>query len=154
MICAQALCSMKPKSRIPRTIYEAGYAWPTMIRAANTMRDTRDYCRSCERCQKSADLADFPVEPRRPIIILEPCEMITVNYAGPFEATIMTGHSYMLITIDTMTGFAHTEATVHADGNSTIRMLKVFFNRHRYLRVVRAFRHSTTMNSMYLWVFG
>src|SRR5258706_588600 len=51
-----------------KKIYEAGYAWPTMI------RDTREYCQSCERCQKGADLVDFPVEPLRPIIMLEPFE--------------------------------------------------------------------------------
>jgi len=49
---------------------------------------------------KAQDLIDFPVGPLRPIIMLEPFEMGTLDYTGPFEA--VQGHSYILVLIENM----------------------------------------------------
>ena len=52
----------------------------------------------------------------------------------------MTGHGYMLITIDDMTGFGDVEATTDADGAATIRILTRFFDWHVFKRVVHSDR--------------
>jgi hypothetical protein len=68
-----------------RGIYCRFY-WPTLRHDAYT------WVQTCDACQKAKDLTEFRVEPLRPIVCLELGEILTVDYAGPFNPSSPRGH--------------------------------------------------------------
>jgi len=88
--------------------------------------------------QKSQGLIDFPVEPLRPIIMLERFEKVTLDYADPFEA--VQGHSYILVLIENMTGYLDLAICRMATGDATVKMLKTYCLRYGFPRVTHTDR--------------
>jgi hypothetical protein len=112
-----------------RRIYRF-FFWPTM------RYDIHRYVQSCDRCQKAKDLAEYPVEPLRPIVCLEPFEIIHVDYSGPYEPS--SGKKYCLYMIDAFTGWLEVEACPRATGAMTIRLLEVYCKRVGFPRVIHS----------------
>jgi transposase InsO family protein len=106
------------------------FFWPTM------RYDIHHYVQSCDRCQKARDLAEYPVEPLRPIVCLEPFEIIHVDYSGPYEQS--AGKRYCLYIIDAFTGWLEVEACSRATAEMTIRLLEGYCTRFGFPRVIHS----------------
>lgn len=76
------------------------------------------------------------MEPLRPIIMLHPFEMVTVDYAGPFKP--VGGHVYVLVIIENMTGFLEMATSRTATGSTTIKALNQYFRQYGYSRVIHS----------------
>jgi hypothetical protein len=112
-----------------RRIYRC-FFWPTM------RLDIHNYVKSCDRCQKARDLAEYPVEPLRPIVCLEPFEIIHVDYSGPYEPS--AGKKYCLYIIDAFTGWLEVEACSRATGDMSIRLLEEYCKRFGFPQVIHS----------------
>jgi transposase InsO family protein len=112
-----------------RRIYRC-FFWPTM------RLDIYNYVKSCDRCQKARDLAEYPVEPLRPIVCLEPFEIIHVDYSGPYEPS--AGKKYCLYIIDAFTGWLEVEACSRATGDMSIRLLEEYCKRFGFPQVIHS----------------
>jgi hypothetical protein len=120
-----------------------------------------EYTRTCDKCQKAREFAIFPTEPLRPIICLEPFEIVTVDYSGPYETC--RGYHYCLYIIDNFTGWLEVFPTRKADGETTKKALIAYSYRFGYPRVLHSDRGSHFDNETCLdwseesgikWVFG
>jgi hypothetical protein len=120
-----------------------------------------EYTRTCDKCQKAREFAIFPTEPLRPIICLEPFEIVTVDYSGPYETC--RGYHYCLYIIDNFTGWLEVFPTRKADGETTKKALIAYAYRFGYPRVLHSDRGSHFDNETCLewskesgikWVFG
>jgi transposase InsO family protein len=137
-----------------RKIYES-YYWPT-IRG-----DVWKYVKSCDSCQRAQDLAEYRVEPLRPIVCLEPFELVHIDYAGPYEPS--KGKRHCLYIIDAFTGWLEIVPTAVANGKATIEALTRFCHRFGYPLVLHSDRGAHFHNHECLewaadkgikWVFG
>jgi hypothetical protein len=137
-----------------RKIYES-YYWPT-IRG-----DVWSYVKSCDNCQRAQDLAEYRVEPLRPIVCLEPFELVHVDYAGPYEAS--KGKRHCLYIIDAFTGWLEIVPTAVANGKATIEALREYCYRFGYPQILHSDRGAHFHNQECLewagkkgikWVFG
>jgi hypothetical protein len=100
-----------------RKIYRRFY-WPTL------RHDVYTWVQTCDACQKAKDLTEFRIEPLRPIACLEPGEILTVDYAGPFNPSGPGGHQYCLFMIDNMTGWLEINSTISATRKATCALLE------------------------------
>jgi len=72
------------------------YYWPTRI------KDTHAYCRSCRSCQLTG--GRLPSKIPRPIVQLQPMDMIGIHSLGPISPESNPGgHRYILIAVDYFT---------------------------------------------------
>jgi hypothetical protein len=139
-----------------RKVYRA-YYWPTM------RIDIWNYVRSCDNCQRAQDLAEYPVEPLRPIICLEPFEIVHVDYAGPYTAASTARKRFCLFAIDAFTGWLEIYPTTTATGNTTVTSLEAYCKRFGFPQVLHSDRGPHFYNQDCLewaekmgvkWVFG
>ena len=86
----------------------SNFFWPKM------QRDVKEYCRSCDRCQKTS-----PKIPNIPLdfmpVITEPFSRISIDITGPFSPPSNDGHSYILSIIDVATRFPEAVALKKID---------------------------------------
>jgi hypothetical protein len=101
-----------------RKIYES-YYWPT-IRGDRVW----SYVKSCDNSQGAQDLTEYRVEPLRPMVCLEPFELVHVDNAGSYEAR--KGKRHCLYIIDTFTEWLEIIPTAVANGKATIEALREF----------------------------
>uniref|UniRef100_A0A8C5MWQ3 Gypsy retrotransposon integrase-like protein 1 n=1 Tax=Leptobrachium leishanense TaxID=445787 RepID=A0A8C5MWQ3_9ANUR len=90
--------------------------------------NVREYCRTCEVCQKMGKTGDHPKAPLQPLpIIGEPFSRIAVDIIGPLARPSATGKKYILTVVDYATRYpeaiplANTQADTIADA-----LLRVF----------------------------
>ena len=137
-----------------RRIYTC-FFWPSM------RKDVYEYTRNCDICQKCQDLTEFKTEPLRPLVMLEPFELVTVDYSGPHNRD--GGNVYCLYIIDNMTGWLEIMATRTATGQTTKRLMQRYCFRYGIPMVVHSDRGPHFFNDEIRqwavsigakWVFG
>jgi transposase InsO family protein len=114
-----------------RRIY-AVFFWPTL------RQDAFEYTRSCDACQKCKDLSEYKTEPLRPIIVMDPFDLVTVDYSGPHNPSGPGGNTYMLLAVDYMTGWLEIMTFREATGASTVRGMARFCLRYGYPKVLHS----------------
>jgi hypothetical protein len=114
-----------------RRIY-AAFFWPTL------RQDAFQYTRSCEACQKCRDLSEFKTEPLRPIVVVDPFDLVTVDYSGPHNPSGPGGNTYMLFAVNHMTGWLEIMTFREATGASTVRGMAQFCLRYGYPKVLHS----------------
>lgn len=103
------------------------FYWPTMY------SDTYSYVRSCHKCQMAQALNEFKVAPLHPIVSLEPFELVTVDYTGPFP-TAAGGIKYLFFVVEHLTCWLRAIATRKSTGTATIPALEnKYVPRYGYL---------------------
>jgi len=102
-----------------RKVYHI-YYWPTI------QIDIWSYVRSCDSCQRVLDLTEYPVELLRPIICLEPFEIMQVDYAGLYTTAGTGRKRFCLFVINAFTGWLEVYPTAVATGRATITSLEVY----------------------------
>jgi len=119
--------------------------------------------RSCDNCQRAQNLAEYPVEPLRPIICLEPFEIVHVDYAGPYTAAGNARKRFCLFAIDAFTGWLEIFPTTTATGNTTVAALEGYCKRFGFPQILHSDRGPHFYNQQCLewaekmgikWVFG
>lgn len=76
------------------------FFWPGMT------SDIKNYCRSCDKCQRftpKGNVAKAPLEPMP--IITEPFTRVAIDIVGPLSPSSSGGHRYILTLIDFATGY-------------------------------------------------
>jgi hypothetical protein len=131
------------------------YYWQTM------RMDIYDYTRTCDKCQRAKDFAPIHTEPLRPIVCLEPFEILTVDYSGPHNPS--RGCHYCLFLIDNFTGWLEVLPTRKADGITTGKVLRSYCFRYGFPKVIHSDRGPHFSNEVVMdwaenhgvkWVFG
>jgi len=139
-----------------RKVYRA-YFWPTM------RIDIWNYVQSCDNCQRTQDLADYPVKPLWPIICLELFEIVQVDYVGPYTAAGTARKHFYLFAIYAFTGWLEIYPTTMATGNTTVISLGGYCKRFGFPQVLHSDRGPHFYNQHCLewakqmgvkWVFG
>uniref|UniRef100_A0A2N9GLY0 RNA-directed DNA polymerase n=1 Tax=Fagus sylvatica TaxID=28930 RepID=A0A2N9GLY0_FAGSY len=73
-------------------ILQCGFYWPTLF------KDTNDFCRTCERCQKLGAISRRNMMPLNPILVIEIFDCWGIDFMGPFPPSF--GNLYILVAVD------------------------------------------------------
>ena len=85
----------KTETRVKRDFF-----WPGIS------RDTRVFCRSCDKCQRMSPRGNVAKAPLKPMpIISVPFSKVAIDIVGPLSPPSSEGHRYILTLIDFATGF-------------------------------------------------
>ncbi|KAL3675122.1 hypothetical protein R1sor_025070 [Riccia sorocarpa] len=102
-----------------KKILAAGYWWPTMF------KDTQEYIRRCDACQRIGKLTATTQWPLTPILPLAPFEKWGIDFVGPIQpVTRYTRKRYILVATDYATRMVEAEATKKDDA---ITVAEFFF---------------------------
>jgi transposase InsO family protein len=83
-------------------VIRAGFFWPTIL------RDASSYVRSCDACQRHANLHHAPGEPLKTVMSPWPFYMWGVDILGPFPAT-QSQVKFLLVAVDYFTKWVEAE---------------------------------------------
>lgn len=73
-------------------ILQCGFYRPTLF------KDTNEFFRSCERCQKLGSLSHHHMMPLNPILVVEIFDYWGIDFMGPFSPSF--GYLYIFLAID------------------------------------------------------
>ena len=73
-------------------ILQCGFYWPTLF------KDTNEFCRSCERCQKLGSISRRHMMLLNPILVVEIFDCWGIDFMGPFPPSF--GYLYILLAVD------------------------------------------------------
>lgn len=109
----------KTKMRVQEHFY-----WPGIS------ADIKDYCKSCDRCQRMSVKGKVPPVPlvKMPIMT-EPFSRVAIDLVGPLSPSSSEGHRYILTLIDHATGFPEALPLKEIDSVSVAEALLVIFSR-------------------------
>ena len=80
--------------------------------------EVKDYCQSCEHCQKHNFLNCHNRAPLELIEVSRPWQLLGIDYMGPFK-TSRHGNKYIIVAIDHFTKFIEICATTTFDAATT-----------------------------------
>jgi hypothetical protein len=92
------------------------FYWPSRA------KDTPIFCRSCQNCQYYGPKK--PSQIQKPILHLQPLDMIGIDYLGPFNPVCEgTNNRYVILVVDYFSRFAWARAVECNDGATAVRFL-------------------------------
>ncbi|XP_076057566.1 uncharacterized protein LOC143035033 [Oratosquilla oratoria] len=92
--------------------------------------DIRDFCRSCDICQRMSSKGRVKPVPLHPLpIITEPFSRVAMDLVGPLFPPSAEGHRYILTLIDFATGFPKAVQLKEVDSISVAEALLTIFSR-------------------------
>lgn len=97
-------------------ILQCGFYWPSLF------RDTHEYCKACERCQKLGSLSRRNMMPLNPILIVELFDVWGIDFMGPFPNSF--GNLYILVAVDYVSKWVEALACKTNDHKVVIGFLK------------------------------
>ncbi|XP_076030915.1 uncharacterized protein LOC143019101 [Oratosquilla oratoria] len=107
------------------------FFWPGMA------VDIRDFCRSCDICQRMSSKGRVRPVPLHPLpIITEPFSRVAIDLVGPLSPPSAEGHRYILTLIDFATGFPEAVPLKEVDSISVAEALLIIFSRVGILREI------------------
>ena len=96
------------------------YYWPTRA------KDTAYYARTCKECQLFGPLR--PSAGIRPIVHLQPMDMIGLDFIGPISPVSTSGNRYIVILVDYFTRHIFAHAAPQATGEAARKLLESVVN--------------------------
>ena len=100
------------------------FFWPGMG------ADIRDYCRSCDVCQRKSSKGRVKPVPLQPLpVVTEPFSRVAVDLVGPLSPPSSEGHRYVLTLIDIATGYPEAIPLKDVDSVSVAEALLTIFSR-------------------------
>ena len=97
-------------------ILQCGFYWPTLF------KDTHDFCKACERCQKSGGISRQNMMPLNPILIIEIFDCWGIDFMGPFPPSF--GYLYILVAVDYVSKWIEAVPCKTNDHKTVLRFLK------------------------------
>uniref|UniRef100_A0A2N9EYS5 RNA-directed DNA polymerase n=1 Tax=Fagus sylvatica TaxID=28930 RepID=A0A2N9EYS5_FAGSY len=97
-------------------ILQCGFYWPTLF------KDTNDFCRTCERCQKLGAISRRNMMPLNPILIIEIFDCWGIDFMGPFPPSF--GNLYILVAVDYVSKWVEAVACKKNDHRTVVKFLK------------------------------
>ncbi|KAF7685984.1 Retrovirus-related Pol polyprotein from transposon, partial [Cucumispora dikerogammari] len=91
--------------------------------------DVRNYCRSCDSCQRMSQKRTKPVPLVKMPIISVPFSRVSMDIVGPLLPSSAEGHKYILTLIDWATGFPEAVPLKTIDSISVAEALLTIFSR-------------------------
>lgn len=100
------------------------FYWPSMG------ADIRDYCRSCDVCQRMSAKGRVRPVPLQPLpVVTEPFSRVSIDLVGPLSPPSSDGHRYILTLIDFATGFPEAMPLREIDTVTVSEALLTMFSR-------------------------
>ncbi|XP_047469564.1 uncharacterized protein LOC125025584 [Penaeus chinensis] len=100
------------------------FYWPNMG------AEIRDFCKSCDKCQRMSTKGRVrPVPLKSMPILTEPFSRVSIDLVGPLSPPSSEGHRYILTLIDFATGFPEALPLKEIDSISVAEALLVIFSR-------------------------
>uniref|UniRef100_A0A2N9IZ94 Integrase catalytic domain-containing protein n=1 Tax=Fagus sylvatica TaxID=28930 RepID=A0A2N9IZ94_FAGSY len=97
-------------------LVECGFYWPTLF------KDTNDFCRTCERCQKLGAISRRNMMPLNPILVIEIFDCWGIDFMGPFPPSF--GNLYILVAVDYVSKWVEAVACKKNDHRTVVKFLK------------------------------
>jgi hypothetical protein len=97
-------------------ILQCGFYWPTLF------KDTNDFCRTCEKCQKLGAISRRNMMPLNPIIVIEIFDYWGIDFTGPFPPSF--GNLYILVAVDYVSKWVEVVACKKNDHRTVVKFLK------------------------------
>uniref|UniRef100_A0A2N9GLJ5 RNA-directed DNA polymerase n=1 Tax=Fagus sylvatica TaxID=28930 RepID=A0A2N9GLJ5_FAGSY len=97
-------------------ILQCGFYWPTLF------KDTNDFCRTCERCQKLGAISRRNMMPLNPILVIEIFDCWGIDFMGPFPPSF--GNLYILVAVDYVSKWVEAVACKKNDHRTVVKFLK------------------------------
>jgi hypothetical protein len=97
-------------------ILQCGFYWPTLF------KDTNNFCRSCERCQKLGAISRRNMMPLNPILVIEIFDCWGIGFMGPFPPSF--GYLYILVAVDYVSKWVEAVACKNNDHRTVVKFLK------------------------------
>lgn len=85
-------------------------------------KDTAYYARTCRNCQLFGPLR--PSTGIRPIVHLQPMDMLGMDFIGPIAPVTSAGNRYIIILVDYFTRYMFAKAVTHATGEAAKNLLE------------------------------
>jgi hypothetical protein len=97
-------------------ILQCGFYWPILF------KDTNDFCRTCERCQKLGAISRRNMMPLNPILVIEIFDCWGIDFMGPFPLSF--GNLYILVVVDYVSKWVKVVACKKNDHRTVVKFLK------------------------------
>ncbi|KAL5540047.1 hypothetical protein UlMin_042820 [Ulmus minor] len=97
-------------------ILQCGFYWPTLF------KDTNEFCRSCERCQKLGSISRRHMMPLNPILVVEIFDCWGIDFMGPFPPSF--GYLYILLAVDYVSKWVEAIPSRTNDNKVVVKFLK------------------------------
>jgi hypothetical protein len=97
-------------------ILQCGFYWPTLF------KDTNNFCRSCERCQKLGAISRRNMMPLNPILVIEIFDCWVIDFMGHFPPSF--GYLYILVAVDYVSKWVEVVACKNNDHRTVVKFLK------------------------------
>jgi hypothetical protein len=95
---------------------QCGFYWPTLF------KDTNDFCRTCERCQKLGAISRRNMMPLNLILVIEIFDCWGIDFMGPFPPSF--GNLYILVAVDYVSKWVEAVACKKNDHRTIVKFLK------------------------------
>lgn len=92
------------------------YYWPAR------WETVRKYCQSCHQCQVTAP--KLPQQVPHPIAVMEPMDLVGMDYIGPINPPSVRGNRYIAVSADYLSRFTFGEATPEATAGFSFNFLQ------------------------------
>ncbi|XP_038982173.1 uncharacterized protein LOC120110664 [Phoenix dactylifera] len=97
-------------------ILQCGFYWPTLF------KDSHNFCKACERCQKLGGITRRNMMPLNPILIIEIFDCWGIDFMGPFPPSF--GNLYILVAVDYVSKWIEAIPCKHNDHKTVLKFLK------------------------------
>ena len=102
--------------RTSRKILDSGFYWPTLF------KDSYDFCRSCDKCQRFGGLGKRHEMPQQPLLFCEIFDVWGIDFMGPFPSSF--GFIYILLAVDYVSKWIEAVPTRKDDAQAVSKFLK------------------------------
>ncbi|KAI5341711.1 hypothetical protein L3X38_009586 [Prunus dulcis] len=117
------------QKRTAEKILQSGLFWPTLF------RDSRNWCKACDRCQRVGNQSRRNEMPQQSILIVELFDVWGIDFMGPFPSS--NGHQYILVAVEYVSKWVEAIAAQTNQGSVVMKFLQgVIFPRFEIPRVI------------------
>ncbi|CAM8921953.1 unnamed protein product [Rhodiola kirilowii] len=116
-------------SKTVAKVLQSGFYWP------NIFKDTYDFVKSCNECQRTGNIARRDEMPQKGILEVEIFDVWGVDFMGPLPSS--QGNSFILVAVDYVSKWVEAIASPSCDAKVVIKMFKkIIFPRFGMPRAV------------------
>ncbi|XP_022889136.1 uncharacterized protein LOC111404577 [Olea europaea var. sylvestris] len=110
-------------------VFQCGFFWPTLF------KDCHNFCRSCDKCQRTGDISARHEMPLNNILEVEIFDVWGVDFMGPFPSSY--NNQYILAAMDYVSKWVEVKGLRTNDAMVVVDFIKKrIFNRYGSLRAI------------------